>query len=222
MRPMTQEVPDIGAATLARGADDGGRRVKQVEPLVPDLGETIRRTHARSDTRMDEAEEEQAGEARRRGAGHRLKHAAADVVRDDADAVHPQSREQCVHVGGVLGIAPRGARLVAVAEAAQVRRDQRVACFEPAHHRLPGKPEFRPAVEEEKRRPAAVARDMESGAVGLDGQMVHRSGLARRTRRKIIGIRSNIHVSLRFELPDRNRPAAAGVPSAVPRQRGAI
>ncbi len=63
--------------------------------------------------------------------------------------------------------------LVAVAEAAQVRRDQIIMAGEPCHHRLPGQPEFRPAVEQQQRAAVAGAGDVEGGAVGLDREMLH-------------------------------------------------
>ena len=64
--------------------------------------------------------------------------------------------------------AERAGGLVAVAEAAQVRRDQRVAVGEPRHDRLPGQPELRPAVQQQQRPPRASPGHMERGAIGLN------------------------------------------------------
>ena len=173
MRPVPEEVPDVGAHRLARRADEGGRDVQDVEGLVPDLDQPVGLGEARPDAGVHEVEEEQAGDALGVSARHRLHDAAADVVADDAGLFHPERVEHRQHVGGVLRVAPRAVRLVAVAEAAQVRRDQRVAVGEAVHHRLPGEGKLRPAVEQEQRRPLPHARDVEGGALRLDGQMFH-------------------------------------------------
>src|SRR6202011_4498341 len=64
--------------------------------------------------------------------------------------------------------------LVAVAEAPQVRREQIVAIGEPRHHRLPGEPEFGPAMQQQKRLPCPRPRDMEGGAISPNRQVLHR------------------------------------------------
>src|ERR1700742_3849974 len=56
--------------------------------------------------------------------------------------------------------------LVAVAETAEIRRDQREAGGEPRHHRLPGQPEFRPAMQQQQRLALACPRHMEVGSIG--------------------------------------------------------
>src|SRR5467141_719734 len=66
--------------------------------------------------------------------------------------------------------------LVAVAEAPQVRREQTVAIGEPRHHRLPGEPEFGPAMQQQKRLPCPGPRDMEGGAISPNRQVLHRTG----------------------------------------------
>src|SRR6266404_280645 len=66
--------------------------------------------------------------------------------------------------------------LVAVAEASQVRREQTVAVGEPRHHRLPGEPEFGPAMQQQKRLPCPGPRDMEGGAISPNRQVLHRAG----------------------------------------------
>ena len=93
---------------------------------------------------------------------------------DDADLAEAERIEQRQHIGGMLVGAERPVGLVAVAEAAQVRREQGEAIGKPRHHRLPGEREFRPAMQQQQRRPCAGARDMERGAIGLDGQVLHR------------------------------------------------
>src|ERR1700682_504677 len=70
--------------------------------------------------------------------------------------------------------AERSIGLVAVAEAAQVRREQGVALGEPRHDRLPGQPVFGPTMQQQERGPLAGARDMEGRAVSPNRQMLHR------------------------------------------------
>src|SRR5258708_38969548 len=66
--------------------------------------------------------------------------------------------------------------LVAVAEAPQVRREQTAAIGEPRHHRLPGEPEFGPAMQQQKRLSCPGPRDMEGGAISPNRQVLHRTG----------------------------------------------
>src|SRR5437868_7279439 len=56
---------------------------------------------------------------------------------DDADLAEAERIEQRQHIGGMLVGAERPVRLVAVAEAAQVRREQGEAIGKARHHRLP-------------------------------------------------------------------------------------
>ena len=103
---------------------------------------------------------------RGRVAGERLHQRAADVVADDAGLFEIERIHQRYHVGGLLLRAERAIRLVAVAEAAQVRRVQREAVGEARHHRLPGEPEFRPAVQQQERPALPRPRHMERCAIG--------------------------------------------------------
>ena len=68
---------------------------------------------------------------------------------DDAGLLEIERIHQRQHVGGMLVRAERAVGLVAVAEAAQVRRKQGVAIGKARHHRLPGEPEFRPAMQQQ-------------------------------------------------------------------------
>src|SRR5258705_5271680 len=88
---------------------------------------------------------------------------------DDADLAEAECIEQRQHIGGMLIGTERPVGLVAVAEAAQVRREQGEAIGKPRHRRLPGEPEFGPAMQQQQWRPGAGARDMESDAIDLDG-----------------------------------------------------
>ena len=93
---------------------------------------------------------------------------------DDANLAEAERVEQRHHISGMLVGAERPVGLVAVAEAAQVRREQGVTIGEPRHHRLPGEPELGPAMQQQQRRPCPDARDMERGAISLDGQVLNR------------------------------------------------
>ncbi len=127
MRPVFQEISDIGAATLARRADQGRRHLQLVERLVPDLVQPLGLGHARADAGIDEVEEKQPGDPLWGGSCQRLHHRAADVMADDTGPVEAERVHQRQHVGCVLLGAERAVRLVAVAEAAQVGREQGVA-----------------------------------------------------------------------------------------------
>jgi hypothetical protein len=49
-----------------------------------------------------------------------------------------------------------------------------------AHHRLPGHPEFGPAMQQQERLSLAGPRDMETRAIRFDGQMFDPIGIHRR------------------------------------------
>jgi hypothetical protein len=68
---------------------------------------------------------------------------------DDADLAQPERIEQRQHIDGMLVGTERPLGFVAVAETAQIRRDQGEAIGKPRHHRLPGEPEFRPAMQQQ-------------------------------------------------------------------------
>lgn len=68
---------------------------------------------------------------------------------DGADLAEAERIEQRQHVGGMLVGTERPVGLVAVAKTAQVRRQQGEAIGKPCHHRLPGQPEFGPAMQEQ-------------------------------------------------------------------------
>jgi hypothetical protein len=147
---------------FAAGADERGRHLHLVEGLVPDVVEPIRRRHARPDAGIDEIEEKQPGEPLRRLPRQRLHRRAADVVADDADSLMP-SASISASMSAAWPIRPeRPVGLVAVAEAAQVGRDQREAIGQPCHHRLPGQPEFRPAMQQKQRLPCSRANQWKS------------------------------------------------------------
>ncbi len=95
--------------------------------MVPDLVEPVGLGHPRPDAGIDEVEEEQPGESLRRTPRQGLHHRAPDVVADDAGLVDFERVQQRQHVGCVLVGAERAVRLVAVAEAAQVGREEGVA-----------------------------------------------------------------------------------------------
>jgi hypothetical protein len=92
---------------------------------------------------------------------------------DYARLVEAERIHQRQHIGGVPVGAVRPIGLVAVAEAAQIRRVKSVAVGQKRHHRLPGQPEFGPAVQQQQRFSRAGTGDMERRAVGLNRQMLH-------------------------------------------------
>ena len=85
----------------------------------------------------------------------------------------PKRIHQRQHVGGLLVGSEQPFGLVAVAEAAQVGRIQREAIGEPRHDRLPGQPEFGPAMQQQQRPPGADAGHVKCRAIGLNRQMLH-------------------------------------------------
>jgi hypothetical protein len=127
---------------------------------------------------IDEIEEEQPGEPLLRLARQRLHHGAADIMADHAESRHADCVHQGQHVGRMAVRPVRALRLVAVAEAAQIGRDNRESARQPGHDRLPGEPEFRPAMQQKQRSAASCANQMEFGAVGLDRQMLHGGSFA--------------------------------------------
>lgn len=108
----------------------------------------VRLRHPPPDAGIEKIEEEQSGDAFRRGARHRLHQPAADIVADNAGLREAERVHQRQHIRGVLVGTVRPVGLVAVAETAQVGRIKREAIGEPRHHRLPGQPEFGPAMQQ--------------------------------------------------------------------------
>lgn len=102
MRPVVQEMADVGAAGLVAGADQRGRHLHLVERLVPDVVQPVGRGHPRPDAGIDEIEEKQPGNALRCPAGERLHNGAADVVADHAGLLDPERIQQRQHVVGML------------------------------------------------------------------------------------------------------------------------
>ena len=92
---------------------------------------------------------------------------------DDAGLREAKRIHQRQHVGRMLIRPMRRARLVAVAEAAQVRCVKCEAGGEARHHRLPGQPEFRPAVQQQKRPALPGPCHVERCAIRPNRQMLH-------------------------------------------------
>src|SRR5882757_10422041 len=63
MRPVAQEMADIGPAAVARRADQRRRHLYLVEGLVPDVVQPVGRGHPRTDAGIDEIEEQKTGDA---------------------------------------------------------------------------------------------------------------------------------------------------------------
>ena len=173
MRPGCQEMADITPAAVAARADEGRRHLHLVKGLIPDVVEALRLRHPRPDSRIDEIEEKQPGDARGRQPCQRLHQCTADIVTDDAGLREAKRIHQRQHVGGLLVGPERPLGLVAVAEAAQIGCIQREAIGEPPHHRLPRQPEFGPAMQQQQRSPGADAGHVKGRAIGLNRQMLH-------------------------------------------------
>ena len=120
MRPCFKEMPDIEPAAFAVRADEGRRHLHLVKGLIPDVVEALRLRHPRPDSRIDEIEEEQTGDALLRQPRQRLHQCTADIVTDDTGLREAKRIHQRQHVGGLLVGSEQPLRLVAVAEAAQV------------------------------------------------------------------------------------------------------
>ena len=93
---------------------------------------------------------------------------------DDANLAETERVQERQHICGMLVRSKRPYGFIAVAEPAQIWREHGVAIGEPRHDRLPGQPEFGPAMQQQQRRPFAGPRDMEGRAVGWNRQMLHR------------------------------------------------
>ena len=145
-----------------------------MERLVPDVVEPLRLRHARPDAGIDEVEEEQAANPLRAFSRQRLHRGAADIMADHTHLLEAERVHQRQHVLGMAVGAEWAIGFVAVAETAQIRRQQRVAIGKPRHHGFPGQPEFGPAMQQQERGPFAGPRDMKGGLVGGYRQMLHR------------------------------------------------
>jgi hypothetical protein len=91
----------------------------------------------------------------------------------DTNPVDAECIEEPEHVGRMVVRTEKAHWLVAIAETAEIRRDEGVAIGEALHQGFPGEPEFWPTMEENKHRTAAGTRYMKRCPVGLDGQMLH-------------------------------------------------
>ncbi len=172
VRPVAEEMAEIDPAGLARAADQRRRHGQLMEGLVPDLDQILRHQRARADAGIGAIEEEQSPKPVRRPAGHRLRRIGADIMRDDPEALQTQRIGERQHVRrvdvgtGLIGGAGRG--LLAVAEAAQVRRDHVEVTGEIGDHFPPCIPEFRPAMQQQQRRSPPLAHVVQPNPVRLN------------------------------------------------------
>jgi hypothetical protein len=172
MRPVLQKISDIGSTALARRPDEHRRHRHLVEGLVPDLVQPVGHAHAGPDAGIDEIEEKKPDEAFWSLAGQRLHCRATDIMTHHPDPLDANGVEESDHVGCMAVGPERTLGFIAVAETAEIRRDERIAIGKAMDQRFPGEPEFRPTMQQEQRRTAAGTRDMKGGAVRLDGQML--------------------------------------------------
>src|ERR1700722_3919139 len=122
MRPVSQEMTDIGSTGLTRCPNKRWCHLHLVEGLVPDLVQPVGHAHARPNTRKDEIEEEKPHEALGSLARKRLHNGATDIMPHDTDAVDSKRIEKRQHIGRVVVRTERARGLVAVAETAEIRR----------------------------------------------------------------------------------------------------
>ena len=117
-------------------------------------------------------EEEQSGDLAGMVERQPLHGEGADIVADEARAFDAELVHQGRNVVGQdigTGLIGRSRyRVTALAEAAKVRRDQPIAIGQALEHRLPHRPEFRPAMQQDQRRAVAALGDMGGEAAGLD------------------------------------------------------
>ena len=163
---------EIGPAAFPRGADELRRERHLVEGLVPDLVDLPRIAKARADAVRRAIEEEKAGHPGGMVQRQPLHDERADIVADDAGALDPQrlhERGDIVgqHAGTGL-VRPSGVRIAALAEAAEVRRDQPPPSGQPFEHRLPRRPEFRPSVQQQEGRAASGLGDVGLESADID------------------------------------------------------
>ena len=145
-------MPDIEPAAFAGRADQRRRHLHLVEGLIPDVVEPVRLRHPRPDAGIDEVEEEQSGDALRRrsapaAASARRRHRGRRYRPASAPSASISASMSAACWSGPnspsgLSLSPKPRRSGAI---------QREAIGEPRHHRLPGQPEFRPAMQQQQR-----------------------------------------------------------------------
>ena len=117
-------------------------------------------------------EEEQPGHLAGMVERQPLHDVGADIVADEARTVDAKRVQQsCDVVGEDVRprlVRPTGRRIAAFAEAAEVGRDQPVAVGQTLEHRLPRRPEFGPAVQQDQRRAIAALCEVGGETACLD------------------------------------------------------
>ena len=102
----------------------------------------------------------------------------ADIVANETGPLDAERLHDGVDVGRQhvrsRPVVAAGQGIAALAEAAEIGRDQPVAVGQPLEHRLPGRPELRPAVQQQERRALAALGDMGPEAAGLDEAVLDR------------------------------------------------
>ena len=77
-----------------------------------------------TDPWVEEVEEEESGDLLRMLTSEHLRYGCAHVMRDNADGANPEYLDQFMDVRSLLARSERTGRLIALAEAAEIRRDQ--------------------------------------------------------------------------------------------------
>src|SRR5262249_13150969 len=141
--------------------------------LVPDLIQTVGRAHPGSDAGVHEIEKEQANNAIGRFARQRLHRSASDVMANHARALDPERIKQSQHVARVVVWPKWSTRHAAITKAPQVRRNEAVASRQSLHDGLPGEPEFRPAMKQQKGSALSDLDHVKRGPIRHHHSMLH-------------------------------------------------
>src|SRR5215470_3511967 len=91
----------------------------------------------------------------------------------DAGTLDAKRVEQRNHVFRMIGRAEWFDRLVGFAKSPEVRSHEREAILQALHEWLPREPELRPSVQQEERFSSPSLGDMELGATGANGYVLH-------------------------------------------------
>jgi hypothetical protein len=152
MRPVAEEMLEIEPAGLTRAADQRRRPGLLMKGLVPDLAEMPRRRPTGADAGIGAVEEEEREEPLGMLARQALRGIGADVMGDDAGAGQAEPVEQRQQIRGMdIGARFGGRtarRLVAVAEAAQIGRNDIEVARQIRDAFAPDATEFRPSVQQ--------------------------------------------------------------------------
>lgn len=148
-----------------------------MEGLVPDLVDLGGIAPACADPVRAAVEEEEAGDAVGMAKRQPLHDIGPDIVADEAGPGDAEAIEQGRDIVG-QNVRPRLVRrtrdrVAAFAEAAEVGSDQAPSVGQSVEHGFPGRPEFRPTVQQQKRRAAAGFRHVSGETACFDEAVLY-------------------------------------------------